>query len=64
VGRAIAQLNEPTPAPQPRSGRAEIAEALAISINTVKARLKESFERLGVDNRTELANVLRSGTLR
>lgn len=40
---------------------AEIAAALAISINTVKARLKETFERLGVENRTELANVLRAG---
>lgn len=38
---------------------AEIAVALAISINTVKSRLKEVFERLGVNNRTELANVMR-----
>lgn len=38
---------------------AEIAATLAISINTVKARLKEVFERLGVCNRTELANALR-----
>ena len=38
---------------------AEIGEALAISINTVKSRLKEIFERLGVNNRTELANVMR-----
>ncbi len=38
---------------------AEIAAALGISINTVKARLKEVFERLDVCNRTELANVLR-----
>jgi DNA-binding CsgD family transcriptional regulator len=37
----------------------EIAEALGISINTVKLRLKQVFERLGVENRTELANVLR-----
>jgi len=37
---------------------AEIAVTLAISINTVKARLKEVFERLGVCNRTELANAL------
>lgn len=38
---------------------AAIARALGISINTVKARLKEVFERLRVDNRTELANALR-----
>jgi DNA-binding CsgD family transcriptional regulator len=37
----------------------EIAGALGISINTVKLRLKQAFERFGVDNRTELANVLR-----
>jgi DNA-binding CsgD family transcriptional regulator len=37
---------------------AEIADALGISINTVKARLKEAFDRLHVDNRTELASVL------
>ena len=37
----------------------EIAAALGISVNTVKARLKEVFERLGVCNRTELANALR-----
>ncbi len=37
----------------------EIARALAISINTVKSRLKEVFERLQVANRTELANVMR-----
>jgi DNA-binding CsgD family transcriptional regulator len=42
------------------SGRsnAEIASELAISVNTVKLRLKQAFERLGVENRTELANVL------
>jgi DNA-binding CsgD family transcriptional regulator len=38
---------------------AEIAHELGISINTVKSRLKQVFERLSVDNRTELANVLR-----
>ena len=37
----------------------EIASELGISVNTVKLRLKVAFERLGVDNRTELANVLR-----
>ena len=37
----------------------EIAGELGISINTVKLRLKQVFERLGVDNRTELTNVLR-----
>ena len=37
---------------------AEIAATLGISINTVKARLKEAFDRLHVDNRTELASVL------
>lgn len=37
----------------------EIAEALGVSINTVKLRLKQAFERLGVDSRTDLANVLR-----
>ncbi len=36
----------------------DIAEMLAISINTVKVRLKQVFERLHVANRTELANVL------
>jgi len=40
------------------STNAEIADALGISINTVKARLKEAFDRLHVDNRTELASVL------
>lgn len=37
----------------------EIAGALGISINTVKLRLKQAFERLGVENRTELVNMLR-----
>ena len=37
----------------------EIAEELAISVNTVKLRLKQTFDRLGVANRTELASVLR-----
>jgi DNA-binding NarL/FixJ family response regulator len=36
----------------------EIGELLGISINTVKARLKEVFHRLEVTNRTELAFVL------
>ena len=38
---------------------AEIAQTLAISINTVKSRLKQVFVQLEVDNRTELATVLR-----
>ena len=38
---------------------AEIAQTLAISINTVKSRLKQVFAQLCVDNRTELATVLR-----
>lgn len=38
---------------------AQIATVLGISVNTVKARLKEAFDRLRVNNRTELANVLR-----
>ncbi len=38
----------------------EIGELLGISINTVKARLKEVFHRLDVTNRTELAFVLQS----
>jgi len=42
------------------STNAEIAEELGISINTVKMRLKQVFERLDVLNRTELAKVLRS----
>ena len=37
---------------------AEIADDLGISVNTVKVRLKQVFERLGVTTRTELANVL------
>jgi DNA-binding CsgD family transcriptional regulator len=37
----------------------EIADTLHISINTVKSRLQETFDRLSVHNRTELANVLR-----
>lgn len=36
----------------------EIATALAISINTVKGRLKEVYERLGVRNRAELVAAL------
>jgi DNA-binding NarL/FixJ family response regulator len=36
----------------------EIATQLGISINTVKARLKEVFEVLWVRNRTELAHAL------
>lgn len=36
----------------------EIAEALGISINTVKSRLKQVFVQLDVDNRTELASAL------
>ncbi|MBV8755944.1 MAG: hypothetical protein JO257_01635 [Deltaproteobacteria bacterium] len=38
---------------------AEIAHQLGLSINTVKLRLKQAFERLSVNNRTELSNVLR-----
>lgn len=38
---------------------AEIAQVLDISINTVKSRLKQAFAQLHVDNRTELASVLR-----
>lgn len=38
---------------------AEIEAALAISVNTVKTRLKEVFARLDVSNRTELAAFLR-----
>ena len=37
---------------------AEIAHALGISVNTVKVRLKQVFERLDICNRTELAAVL------
>lgn len=37
---------------------AEIAAHLGISINTVKVRLKQVFERLDICNRTELAAVL------
>jgi len=37
----------------------EIADALGISVNTVKVRLKQVFDRLAVNNRIELANVLR-----
>ena len=36
----------------------EIAEALGVSINTVKARLKEVFERFGVHSRSELGRVM------
>jgi DNA-binding CsgD family transcriptional regulator len=41
------------------SGRtnSEIADALGISINTVKLRLKQAFERLGVESRTELVRM-------
>ena len=38
---------------------AEIAQVLGISINTVKSRLKQVFVQLSIDNRTELASVLR-----
>ena len=43
------------------SGRTnpEIADALGISINTVKLRLKQIFERMGLDNRTESAERVR-----
>ena len=37
---------------------AEIADALGISVNTVKRRLKQVFEQLDICNRTELAQVL------
>jgi DNA-binding CsgD family transcriptional regulator len=37
----------------------EIADELGISVNTVKLRLKQAFERLGVDNRTALGAMLR-----
>lgn len=37
----------------------EIADALGISVNTVKVRLKQVFVQLDVVNRTDLANVLR-----
>jgi DNA-binding CsgD family transcriptional regulator len=36
---------------------AEIADALGISINTVKLRLKQAFARLGVESRTELVSM-------
>jgi DNA-binding NarL/FixJ family response regulator len=36
----------------------EIARDLGISINTVKLRLKQVFERLGIDNRVELVQAL------
>jgi DNA-binding CsgD family transcriptional regulator len=41
------------------SGRtnSEIADALGISINTVKLRLKQAFERLGVESRTALVSM-------
>jgi DNA-binding CsgD family transcriptional regulator len=38
---------------------AEIGIALGISINTVKTRLKEVFERLAIDSRSQLLSVLR-----
>ena len=38
----------------------EIAADLRISVNTVKAHLKQVFEILGVRNRTELVHALRS----
>jgi DNA-binding CsgD family transcriptional regulator len=41
---------------------AEIGAALGITVNTVKARLKQVFERLGVANRTALATELRRRT--
>lgn len=37
---------------------AEIAEFLGLSENTVKKHLKDTFEQLGVTNRTELARVI------
>jgi DNA-binding CsgD family transcriptional regulator len=42
---------------------AEIAFELGLSLNTIKVRLKQAFDRLGVDNRTELANMLRSQSI-
>ena len=36
-----------------------LRETLDISINTVKSRLKQVFAQLSVDNRTELATVIR-----
>lgn len=43
------------------SGRtnAEIADVLGISVSTVKVRLKQAFDRLGIDSREELARVMR-----
>jgi DNA-binding CsgD family transcriptional regulator len=40
------------------STNSEIADALGISINTVKSRLKQVFVQLDVNNRTELAACL------
>jgi DNA-binding CsgD family transcriptional regulator len=67
--RGIARLPDVRPlAPRQREVAAlaadgrmnhEIADELGISINTVKLRLKQAFDRLRVENRTELANVLR-----
>jgi DNA-binding CsgD family transcriptional regulator len=37
----------------------EIGNELGISVNTVKLRLKQVFERLHLNNRTELSNTLR-----
>jgi DNA-binding CsgD family transcriptional regulator len=40
------------------STNSEIADALGISINTVKSRLKQVFVQLDINNRTELAAAL------
>jgi len=41
-----------------------IADALAISTNTVKVRLKQVFQRLGVGRRVELASALQHASTR
>ena len=39
--------------------RAEVAEELGISENTVKSNIREIYKRLGVKNRAELVQALK-----
>ena len=73
IGRGVTAVQDPARRLGPRQREVahlaargltnvEIRDALAISVNTVKSRLKEVFARLDVSNRTELAAFLRDAS--
>ncbi|MCK5146594.1 helix-turn-helix transcriptional regulator [bacterium] len=45
------------PGAQPQGDQVEIADTLYISLKTVKAHIYNSFQKTGVSNRTQLAQL-------